>query len=124
MRHFGEARALAAEQIAHVGAAGRLAAAEGIDPFALAAALPLLTPCGLAPCGLDAAARLLDARRFGAAPGFDFFTGWREFFERDLAMDASGSFTERRASLMQNPASNATPTRICRAPGLALLNAS
>ena len=34
MRHLGEARALAAEQIAHRRAAGRLAAAEGVDPFA------------------------------------------------------------------------------------------
>ena len=33
-RHLGEARALAAEQIFHAGAAGRLAATEGIDPFA------------------------------------------------------------------------------------------
>jgi len=35
MRHLGEAGALAAKQIAHVGAALRLAAAEGVDPFAL-----------------------------------------------------------------------------------------
>ena len=35
MRHLGETRALAAEQIAHVGARFRLAATEGIDPFAL-----------------------------------------------------------------------------------------
>ena len=34
MRHLGEARALAAEQIFHAGAAGRLAAAERVDPFA------------------------------------------------------------------------------------------
>ena len=34
MGHFGEPRALAAEQIAHRRAAGRLAAAEGVDPFA------------------------------------------------------------------------------------------
>ena len=34
-RHLGEAGALAAKQIAHVGAALRLAAAEGVDPFAL-----------------------------------------------------------------------------------------
>ena len=35
MRHLGEAGALAAEQVAHVGAALRLAAAEGVDPFPL-----------------------------------------------------------------------------------------
>jgi len=36
MRHLGEAgAALAAKQIAHAGAVGRLAAAEGVDPFAL-----------------------------------------------------------------------------------------
>ena len=34
MGHFGQPRALAAEQIAHRRAAGRLAAAEGVDPFA------------------------------------------------------------------------------------------
>ena len=32
--HFGEVRALAAEQIAHVGLALGLAVAEGVDPFA------------------------------------------------------------------------------------------
>ena len=33
MRHFGKARAFAAEEISHVGAAGRLAAAECVNPF-------------------------------------------------------------------------------------------
>jgi hypothetical protein len=35
MRHFGEAGALAAKQIARTGAAGRLAAAECVDPRSL-----------------------------------------------------------------------------------------
>ena len=35
MRHLGKAGALAAEKVAHAGAALRLAAAEGVDPFAL-----------------------------------------------------------------------------------------
>ena len=34
MRHLGKPGALAAEEVAHVGAGFRFAAAEGIDPFA------------------------------------------------------------------------------------------
>ena len=76
LRHLGEARALAAEQIVHAGAAGGLAAAERIDPFALA-------PLAVA---LSSRRRSLAGADFARAGCRDFFTGWRVFFERDLAM--------------------------------------
>ena len=78
VRHLGEVRALAAEQVLHAGAALRLAAAEDVDPLAL---------CGAA---LPAAAWRASPRLAGFL-AFGFFRGGGRRAIKTLAVAIRGS---------------------------------